>query len=315
MRILSGMGSWMILSVLALIWGTSFILIKYGLKVFSPEQVGALRISIAALAFSPVFWRRRRKVDWRKWPFLLVVGLCGSFIPALLFALAQTRINSTMAGILNSLTPLFTLIIGILFFKRPFELRKALGVSVGLLGAVLLIAAGSRLGLGRDAWYGALVVIATMCYATSGNTVGAHLNKMNVLTISAVSYGLVGIPALLLLLSTGFVEVMQTSEGAWVALGYISILSLAGTFFASLLFFHLIQRTDAVFGSSIAYLIPLVALAWGVFDEEHIRWWHFAGMGLILGGVYLTRGRKQHRPTLAQAEIAMTAVRETSQHT
>ena len=298
MRLINGLPGWVILAILAIIWGTSFILIKYGLKVFSPQQVGALRISIAGLAFSPVFWARRKRIDWNKWRYLLVVGLCGSFIPALLFALAQTKINSTMAGILNSLTPLFTLILGILIFKRPFEGKKAAGVSIGLIGAILLIAAGSQQGAGGDAMYGLLVVLATMCYATSGNTVGAYLNTMNVLTISAVSYGLVGGPALALLLSTDFVSVMNTHPGAWKALGYVSILSLAGTFFASLLFFDLIQRTDAVFGSSIAYLIPIVAVFWGIADGEFIGWWHLAGMGLILGGVYLTRSKSSKTPAL-----------------
>jgi len=291
MRLISRLPGWVILAILAVIWGTSFILIKYGLKVFSPQQVGALRISIAAIAFSPVFWARRKRIDWKKWRYLLVVGLFGSFIPALLFALAQTKINSTMAGILNPLTPLFTLVLGILLFKRPFEGRKAAGVSIGLFGAVLLITTGSQLGAGGDALYGLLVVLATMCYATSGNTVGAYLNTMNVLTISAVSYGLVGGPALILLPSTDFLNAMQTHTGAWEALGYVSVLSLAGTFFASLLFFDLIQRTDAVFGSSIAYLIPIVAVMWGIADGEQIGWWHLAGMGLILSGVYLTRSR------------------------
>lgn len=293
MRIFRGLSSWAILGILALIWGTSFILIKYGLKAFSPQQVAGLRIGIAAVAFAPVFWRRRKRVDWKKWPYLLVVGLCGSALPAFLFALAQTHINSTMAGILNSLTPIFTLVLGILFFRQSFEGKKTFGIVLGLLGALLLIVVGEQAGVRGNAWYGLLVVLATIGYATSGNTVGAYLNKMNVLTISAVSYGMVGIPMLIMLFSTDFLEVMRYREGAWASLGYVTILSLLSTFFASMLFFDLIQRTNAVFGSTIAYLIPLVALLWGIADGEVVGWWHLLGMGLILSGVYLARGRRK----------------------
>lgn len=249
-----------------------------------------MRLAISAVAFFPFLLLRRKKIDWKRFRYLLAVGITGSGLPAFLFATAQTEISSSLAGILNSLTPLFTLMIGILFFGSRFGWAKLLGVALGLGGACMLIVLGSRSGLEGNVWYGLLVVIATISYATSGNVVGAYLRDMPSLLIGAASFGIVGIPLLAyLLLGTDFVHRLQTVDGAWLALGYISILALLGTFAASVIFFRLIQWTNPLFGSTVAYLIPLVALLWGVFDGEPVGWLHLVGMAFILSGVYLSK--------------------------
>lgn len=283
------MRSALTLLFLSLIWGTSFILIKRGLGVFSPVQVASLRITIASVAFVPILLRQLHRVDWSRWRALVVVGLAGSGIPAFMFAFAQTELSSAVAGILNSLTPLFTLVLGLAFFGSPFQSEKLVGVLVGMVGAVMLILFGSSGGETGNAWYSLFIVFGAVCYGTSVNTVGTHLRDMNPVAISAVSFFMIGIPASVILFSTDFVEVMRVDPGAWTALGYMVVLALGSTVLASIIFFQLVQWTTPVFSSTVAYIIPVVALVWGLLDGERITPWHLLGMGLILAGVYWSR--------------------------
>ncbi len=280
--------SWAVLFLLSLVWGSSYILIKKGLVVFAPEQLACLRISISSLAFLPIFLLHLRRVDWSKTRYLLIVGLAGSFIPAFLFATAQTKLSSSLTGLLSSLTPLFTLLQAFILFHLPFAWNKMIGVLMGLAGACFLIYFGPQ-GASQNIWYAGLVIIATFLYAYSSNTVKASLQDMNPLTLSATAFVLVGPPALVYLLTTDVLHIIQSHPEGWAALAYVTLLALAGTVLASFLFFWLVQLTNPVFASSVSYLIPLVALAWGVVDGETITIFHFFGMALILAGVYLAR--------------------------
>jgi len=281
--------AWLLLGLLGLVWGSSYVLIKKGLEAFSPEQVACLRISISALAFTPVFILRFKKIDWSKLRYFAIVGFAGSFFPAFLFSFAQTQISSSITGVLSSLTPLFTLALGILFFSTPFSRAKILGVVVGLAGAVLLIVFGKEAGVDGNMWYGLLVVLGSLLYASSANTVGSYLQDMNALTISAVSFILIGVPAILYLFYSNFTAVLIEKENGWAALGYIGILSIFGTVIATVLFFRLVQLTDAVFSSMVSYLIPIVAIMWGAVVGEPITIYHLIGMILILSGVYISK--------------------------
>jgi len=281
--------SYLTLALLSLIWGSSYILIKKGLTVFDPLQLGALRLSISAAAFLPFLLHFFRRIDWSKWPFLLVVGLTGTGLPSLLFPMAQEGISSSLAGILNSLTPLFTLLLGILLFRTELEWKKVIGVLIGLGGAVLLVL---RTGgqIDGSAGYALLAVAGAFCYAISGNTVASKLRDTPSLTISAAAFVMVGAPAAIYLFTaTDFVEVLTTHPDGWLGLGYVAILALVATVTASVIFFQLIQWTSAVFGSTVSYVVPLVALAWGFADGEALTLAIFIGMGLILSGVYLSR--------------------------
>ncbi len=276
------------LLLLSLVWGSSYILIKKSLVAFAPEQLACLRISISSLAFLPIFLWHFRRVDWSKTRYLLVVGLAGSFIPAFLFSIAQTELSSSLAGLLSSLTPLFTLLQAILIFGMPFAWNKVVGVTLGLVGATFLVYLGQTEGSGNIR-YAVLVIMATFLYAYSSNTVKAHLQDMNPLTLSSTAFVLVGPAGLLMLFQTDFVEVVQTHPAGWLSLGYVTLLALAGTVMASFLFFWLVQLTNPVFASSVSYLIPIVALGWGALDGEVITAFHLIGMVLILIGVYLSR--------------------------
>lgn len=275
---------------LSLVWGTSFILIKKGLTVFDPVQVACLRMSLSASAFVPMLVFNRKRMDWSLLPYLILVGLTSSAVPAVLFATAQTQISSSTAGILNSLTPLFTLLFGAIIFGSKTSLMQTLGVILGLVGAAFLILYGKTAGSQGSYFYAGLVVLATVCYAIGANTIGTKLKSLNSLVISSASFGIVGVPMLLYLVAgTDFVQRMQHAPHAWEALGYVLILSWVGTVICSIIYFKLIQDTTAVFGSTVAYLMPLIAMIWGSADGESIGFAQIIGMGLILSGVYLTR--------------------------
>jgi drug/metabolite transporter (DMT)-like permease len=279
------------LAILSLIWGTSFILIKKSLETFSPAQVASLRMTISAVAFLPALAFMHRRMDWSKLPYLLIVGLTGSGIPAFLFSTAQLHISSAMAGILNSLTPLFTFLLGVLFFNVKFGLYRLAGVLLGLAGAVLLIVLAHNTGSAPGASvYGLLIVLSSVCYAISTNVISKYLQNMHALLISSASFGLVAIPLSVYLFgATDFVHRMAVAPHAWASLGYVVILSMVGTVAATIVFFRLVQQTSPVFGSTVAYLMPLVALSWGLADGEKIAWAHLMGMAFILSGVYLSR--------------------------
>lgn len=285
--------SWFLLLFLSLMWGSSYILIKKSLGIFTPMQVGALRLSISGLAFLPYFLLKWRRIDWSKFNWLLLVGLTGTGLPSILFPLAQTHISSSVSGILNSMTPLFTLIIGILAFRAPMIWAKALGVALGLLGAVLLILGGSEGTFGGNIGHGLYIVFATLCYATSTNTVAYKLKGIGSLVISGVSFTLVGLPAIALAIFLGVPDVLSTHPEAWTGLGYVTILALGSTVLASVLFFHLIQVMGPIPSSMVSYLVPIVALLWGFIDGEFIGLIHFLGMALIFTGVYLSRRKRK----------------------
>jgi len=286
-----GLLSILLLAVLSLIWGSSFILIKKSLIAFSPLQVFGCRIGIAGLAFFPFFLREIRKMKRKDFVYFLVVGVFGSGLPALLYAIGQQHVNSSIAGLLNSLTPLFTLLLGLIFFQVKVEKIKIFAVFLGLLGAMLLVYFGQPSSGNNNFLYAFFLVLATTCYALSLNTVGKYLKEYGAITISSISFGLVTLPAIIILLSTDFIHVMKVHEEAFNSLAAVSILSLLGTFAANILFYKLVQITNPLFSSMVSYLIPIVAIGWGFYDGELITVYHFIGFVLILCGVYLVKSK------------------------
>ena len=286
--------AWGILLILALVWGSSYILIKKSLVAFSNTQVAYLRIGITGAAFFPFLIYHFRRIDWSSWPYLLLVGLTGTAIPAFLFATAQQDISSSLAGILSSLTPLLTVVVATVVYSQRIDRQRVIGIATGLVGAVVLFASQ---GLTWDAELLAcgMIVLACLCYATSSNTVGAKLKHMNAMTISAASFSMVGIPAAIILFTTNFQSVLVEHPHGWQSFYAVVFLALMGTVLMSLLFFYLVQMRDAVFASVVSYLIPIVAIGWGVWDGEQVTLWQFGGMALILGGVYLSRKRRSLR--------------------
>ncbi|MFZ1457904.1 MAG: DMT family transporter [Saprospiraceae bacterium] len=280
---------WGILIFLSVLWGCSFILIKKALIAFDPVQLGCLRLGISSLAFAPMVWWHRRDIEWKMLPLFIAVGLSGSGLPAFLFAYAQTEVSSSLAGLLNSLTPIWTLIIGILLFRLNFSNLKLIGVVTGFVGAGMLILMGNGGISNGIQWQSLLIVAATVCYGSSVNMVQAFFGHTKPVIISSMSFFVLGIPALIWLFTTDFLQVMAHDPQAKWSLGAVTILALFGTVLASMIFYYLVQKTSAVFGSTVTYLMPVVALAWGIFDGETITILHIAGLCLILVGVYFTK--------------------------
>ncbi len=281
--------AWFTLFILSLIWGSSFILIKKALIAFEPAVVGTLRLVISGMVFIPVLVVTRKNIDWKKWPIFAAVGLTGTGIPAYMYAIAQTEISSSVSGLLNSMTPIFTLLLGLIFFNGLFSKFKLAGVLLGFSGAASLLLLSKESAIGGKPLYGLLVVVGTMCYGTSVNMVKRYFQDVNPIQISAVSFGFVAIPATFFLFFSSFFTQLKTESHALFSLGAVALLSIMGTVAASIIFFKLVQNTNAVFASTVAYLMPVVALGWGMVDGEIISIFHLFSLILILTGVYLIK--------------------------
>lgn len=275
------------LAVLALIWGSSFILMKQGLKGFRPDQVAAIRMLVACIATLPMGLPRFKTLTFDKARYMAVVGLVGSGIPAFLFATAQTRISSYLAGMLNALTPVFTMVLGLIFFRSKFTWMQMLGVFIGFIGAAGLILIRSGGGISSDVFYALLIVVATCCYGISVNTIKSFLAGQDTLLISSVSLLVVGIPYGIYLFTTDFLDRFHTVPGAWWAFGCLATLSVFGTALSNILYFHLVKISGPLFASAVTYLMPVVALAWGLFDNEVYHPLHLVAFLAILAGVML----------------------------
>lgn len=286
--------AWAMLSLLALIWGSSFILIKKGLVVYSAGEVGALRIVSAALFLVPVSLPQLRKLSRRHIGWLFFSGLIGSLIPAFLFAEAQTQLSSAVTGVLNALTPLFVLIVGVILFRQKINRESILGLIIGFAGTAILILAGSDNGLGGINLYALLVILATFCYGNNLNVIKFYLQDLRPLVITSVSLLFVGFMAgTYLFAATDFTHKLMHEEGALLATASIVTLGVVGTAMALILFNMLVKLTSPLFTSSVTYLIPIVAVVWGVLDGENLSIWHFVGMITVIMGVYMANRKKK----------------------
>jgi drug/metabolite transporter (DMT)-like permease len=272
---------WIIVTLLSLIWGTSYILMKKGLQSFSTFQIGSLRIIIAALSLLPVALRNLPKVNRSNIISIAIIGFFGSGIPAFLFPLAQTRIDSSLAGMLNALSPVFTLIIGIIFYRQKVIRSQVAGVFLGLLGAVGLLYGGSL----TFNFYGLFVVLATILYGISSNEV-SKVQGINGLQLTALAFFILSPFAIAIFLFTDIHAATETIH--WVRnLGFIAILSIMGSAIALAMFYLLIRDTSPVFASMVTYFVPIVATLWGIADGERPSSSMLVSVLIILLGVYL----------------------------
>ncbi len=279
--------AWAILIILALIWGSSFILIKKGLEVFSPLQTATIRVAASFLPLILVTFSKAHLIPKEKWKYLVIAGLIGIYFPAFLFAFAQTEIKSSLAGVLNSLTPLFTFVAGAIFFQQASTWLKFVGIVIGFVGSLGLILIGTEgVGSGFNA-YAFLVIAATIFYGVNVNLIKRYLSDLKPLYVSAFSIATVGPLAIVGLFGTGVFPTLVQEEGGWEAFAYLTLLGVVSTGFAMVLFNRLIQITSPVFASSVTYLIPIVAIAWGLLDGEFLLPAHYACMLLVVVGVWL----------------------------
>ena len=272
---------WIVLAVLSLIWGTSYILMKKGLESFSVFQVGSLRILITFLCLLPIAIKCLPKLNRENILSVLIIGFLGNAIPAFLFPMAQTKISSSLAGMLNSLSPVFTLIIGITIYKRQAIKTQIAGVFLGLAGAAGLLYAGSF----TFNFYGLFVVLATIMYGFSSNEV-SKVKGLNGLQITSLAFFIISPVAICYLLVSDLSSATETEN--WVRnLCFIAILAILGSATALALFYLLIRDTSPIFASTVTYFIPVVATLWGVADNEHFTISMLISIVFIFAGVYI----------------------------
>ena len=280
-------GKWVYLVILSLIWGSSFILIKKGLVGLSPIQLGSLRILFAAIFLLLIGFKSLSKIARYQWKYIAMTAVLGTFIPAYLFAIAETQIDSSITAILNSLTPLNTLIFGAISFGLQFRRNQIFGVLIGLIGSVLLILNGAIHHPEQNYYYAFLVILASICYAINVHLIKKHLSDLPPLSISSGNFLVLLFPALIILYLSGFFHNIQIHEVKQSVL-FVLILGVIGTGIANIIFFKLIQLSSPVFATSVTYLIPVVALSWGLLDNEVLTPIQFFGAFIILAGVYLS---------------------------
>jgi drug/metabolite transporter (DMT)-like permease len=284
---------WIYLVVLSIIWGSSFILIKKGLIGLKPLHLGALRILISGFFILMVGSYGLKTVKRKYWKWLIISGFIGTFFPAFLFAFAETEIDSAVASILNSLVPLNTILLGFAIFKIASTKRQILGVIIGFIGTAILIGKGAELNPHQNYMYAGLVVLSALMYGANVNIIKKYLQDVKALTIAAGNFAAIVIPAFIVLLFTDFftVDTFQNPDFK-LALVYVVILSLFGTAIAKVMFNKLVQMATPVFASSVTYLMPVVAVIWGVMDGEGFSFIQSLATLFILTGVYLANKRK-----------------------
>jgi drug/metabolite transporter (DMT)-like permease len=292
-----GFLNWFIFILLSVIWGSSFIMMKEGLLHLSAFQVASLRIVFSGVVLLPFAIKHFKQVPRNKLGIIFLSGALGSLFPAYLFCIAEIGIDSALAGTLNSLTPIFVIITGALFFSSKTSGNKILGIFIAFTGSILLLASKGRMPESQNLLYIGFIVLATIFYGFNVNMVHKHLPDIASIQIAAIALTLNAIPALTVLIFTGYFSLPLTDPGILYSTGHAALLGVFGTAIASVIFYVLIKRAGAVFSSMVTYGIPIIANFWGMFYGEEVGWLQFGCLLLILTGVYLAN----RRPAVAKA--------------
>ena len=283
---------WILLGILAIVWGSSFILMKKALVGLSPIQVGSLRVLIAGGFLLIVGFKSLKEIQKRHWKHIVSTALLGTFFPVFLFSYAVNGIDSSIVSILNSLTPFNTLLFGAFVFGFTFKKGQLVGIFIGLIGTLILILKGADLNPNQNYWYSILILIASVGYAFNVNIVKKHLHDLSAISIVAGNFLLLLIPAFIVLFCTGFFTEFEPTKTNLDSLGYITVLAIVGTGVAKVLFNKMVHFATPIFASSVTYLIPIVAIFWGILDGEKLSFTQLIAAVIILVGVYLVNKKK-----------------------
>ena len=283
---------WVYLIILSIVWGSSFILMKKALLGVTPIQLGALRMIFTAIFLLSVASPSIKKIQKKHWKYISYTALAGTFIPGFLFAFAITSIDSSIVSILNSFTPFNTLIFGAIIFGFAFKKAQLYGILIGLVGTLILILKGADLNPNQNYWYALLIIIASIGYAFNANMIKKYLYDLDALAITTGNFLLLILPAIIVLASTGFFSDFVYDKTGMESLGYLAILSVVGTGIAKTIYNKLVHISSPVFSSSVTYIIPIVAIFWGILDGEKLSLIQFIGGVIILLGVYLVNKKK-----------------------
>lgn len=282
---------WILLVVLSVIWGSSFILIKKSLEHFNPYEVGSLRVLIAGILLLPLAVKNLKKFPRKNIKWLVLAALTGNFIPMFLFPIAETSISSSIAGIVNSMMPIFVIIVGFLFWKFSTTKRQLVGVGISFTGACILALSG---GEGGDLKLVPIILLllATLGYAISMTTVKSKLHNIPAKILSAFvfSFVLIG-PSVIALVLAGFFTDLHPNQDFFIGLGFVSLLSVFGTGLAMMLNYRLLNISTPLFASTVTLLMPVVAVIWGILDGEKLTTMQLTGALIILGGLIFLRAK------------------------
>ncbi|KOY51482.1 DMT family transporter [Polaribacter dokdonensis] len=283
---------WLYLLLLSFVWGSSFILMKKALIDLTPVQVGALRMLIAGVFLLAFGFKSLKQIKRKHYKYIVYTALLGTFFPVFLFAFAVNGIDSSIASILNSLTPFNTFIFGVLAFGLKFKKEQLLGIVIGLIGTIVLIVKGADLNPNQNYWFTLLVVIASIGYALNVNLVKKHLSDVSALSIVTGNFLLLVIPAFIVLYFSDFFETVEFTDAKTSALGYVAVLAIFGTGIAKVFYNKMVHLASPIFASSVTYLIPIVAVFWGILDGEELSVVQLMAGLIILLGVYLLNRSK-----------------------
>lgn len=284
--------NWFLFIVLSVIWGSSFILMKLGMKELTAVQVAAIRILSAGIILLPFAWKSVKMIPRNKMGYVVASGFFGSFFPAFLYCLAETRIDSSLAAVLNSFTPVFAIIIGVSFFQMQITREKIIGVIIGFIGLVLLPFA-SKGGVDlTDVSYSLLILLATVCYGINVNMVARHLKEVESLRIASLAFAIWAIPSFIILAASGFFHLPLHETSFLQSVSASAVLGIFGTAIASVLFYMLVKSAGTIFASLVTYGIPFIAIVWGLIFNESVTILQVVCLGIILAGVYLVNRKK-----------------------
>lgn len=283
--------SWILFLVLCVIWGSSFLLMLIGLETLNPWQVAAIRLLAAGIVLLPFAWRVARKIPRDKVSYIILSGFLGSFFPAFLFCLAETRLDSSFAGTLNCLTPVFVILVGASFFELKVNPRQVAGILISFAGSILLFL--SKSGKTGDLLYVGFIVLATFFYGLNVNMVSRRLSNIPSFEIAVLAFSFLTLPSLLILLGMGTHQLSLSTPGMARSLLASAALGIGGTTIASILFYALLKRAGGVFASTVTYGIPFVAIFWGWVYEEKVTLAVIGSLGVILLGILVTNSNEK----------------------
>lgn len=280
--------TWILYFLLCLIWGSSFILMKEGLEAINPYHLALIRIISAGTIMLPLAFQAYRKVPRNMIIPIILSGFLGTFIPSFCFTLAQTKVDSSLAGIMNSLTPIFTVAIGAVFFQLKISSLKWMGMFLGFAGMMILVLGNTGSINTEHISYSLFIILATICYGLNVNVITRFVKDAAPMHVAAIAFTSLIIPGLIILAATGFFSAPQLINGNWNS-GILAAatLGIVNTGLASVIFYLLVKKAGPVFSSTVTYGIPFIAIGWGILDKEPITVYQVMAMLIILVGVRL----------------------------
>ena len=284
---------WFYLAILSLIWGSSFILIKKGLVGLNSVQLASLRMIFAASVIYIYSYNSIKKIPKKSWKWIVITAYLGTFFPVYLISYGQTEIESGLASIITTVTPINTLIIGIIFFSLTFSIKQLFGLFIGLVGAVLLLYDASETNLNSNIYFSFFIYLTTVGYAASVNLIKKHLTNIPPEAVTAGIFLSISPPAIIVLYFSDFTDLNFQDPLILKSIFFVLVLGVFGSAIAQTLFNKFVKISSPIFASAVTYTMPVVAIFWALIDGEILSIMQFFATAIILIGVYLVNKRKQ----------------------